>query len=110
LVEKEGSLEVRVAAPGFTADQLKVSVLPESIVVEGNSEEKEEQKDGKIHFCELSHRDLLRRFILPSTIDHDQVYGSLQNGVLKIVARKAADVTPVRVQTEKAQKETTATA
>jgi|ERR1041385_314456 HSP20 family protein len=110
LVEKEGSLEVRVAAPGFAADQLKVSVLPESIVVEGNAEEKQEQKEGKIHFCELSQRDLLRRFILPGRIDPEQVYASLQNGILKIVARKAAAVTPVQVQTEKAPKQQTATA
>ena len=84
--------------------------MPESIVVEGSAEEKQEQKDGKIHFCELSHRDLLRRFILPGRIDPEQVYASLQNGILKIVARKAAAVTPVQVQTEKAPKQQTATA
>jgi HSP20 family molecular chaperone IbpA len=112
LVERKKSLEIDVAVPGFSSDQLKVSALPDCIIVVGKAESKKGRKQGKVHFSELSHKDLLRRFHLPNRIEPDQVHAFLENGVLKIVAKKAAGVTLklVSVPTGKDLKEKSAAA
>jgi HSP20 family molecular chaperone IbpA len=105
LVETDKSIEVRVVAPGFSAEQLKVTILPDTIFVEGKANEEGQRKDGTIHFCELSYRNLLRLFAMPSPIDPNHVYASVENGVLKIVASKVAKFTstPLTVQAEEAE-------
>ncbi len=112
LVEGKKSLEIHVAVPGFSSEQIKVNVLPDCIIVFGKAESKKERKQGKVHFSELSHKDLLRRFNLPIQIEPDQVHASLQDGVLTIVAKKAVGVALklVSAPTGKDVKEKTAAA
>lgn len=101
LVEGEKNFEIHVAAPGFSSDELNVSVLPDCIIVSGKAEAKKERNKGTVHFSELRGKDLLRRFYMPNLIDPDQVHASLQDGILTIIARKAAEVArkPVAVET-----------
>ena len=103
LVEGKKAFEIHVAAPGFTADQFKVDVLPDCIIVSAKVDSKKQEKHSKIHFSEMSHKDMLRRFYLPVKIDPDQVHASLEDGILKIVARKAAEIVrkPVAVRSGK---------
>jgi len=112
LVEGKKSLEIDVEVPGFSSNQLKVSVLPDCIIVFGKAEAKKGRKQGKVHFSELSHKDLLRHFHLPNQIEPDQVHAFLENGVLKIVAKKAAGGTLklVSLPTGKGMKRKTAAA
>jgi HSP20 family protein len=102
MVEKEGSIELRVAAPGFTAGELKIRTTPDSIIIEGKAELHQERSEGKICFSEFSQRELLRRFLMPNQIDPDQVSASLQEGIVTIVANKAAAVLPKPVASEPA--------
>lgn len=94
LREGKKSFEIQVAAPGFSNDQLKVSVLPDGIIVSGKVESKKERKRGTVHFSTMSHKDLLRRFYLPNLIDPNQVHASLRDGILTIVAKKRSAVAP----------------
>jgi HSP20 family protein len=94
LLEGKKNFEIQVAAPGFGSDQLKVSVLPDSIIVSGKAASKKQQKKGTVYFSNLSHKDLLRRFCMPNPIDPDQVHASLRDGILTIVAKKPARVAP----------------
>ena len=112
LVEGKKSFEIHVAVPGFTSEQLEVSVLPDSIIVSGKAESKKERKKGKTRFSGLSHKDLLRRLYLPHQIDFDHVHASLEHGLLRIVAKKAISAAPkpVAVEKEKRAKEKTAAA
>ena len=112
LVEGKKSFEIHVAVPGFTGEQLQVSVLPDSIIVSGKAESKKERKKGKTHYSGLSHKDLLRRLHLPRQIDHDQVHASLEHGLLRIVAKKATAAVskPVAVEKKKRAKEKIAAA
>jgi len=102
LVEEDMSIELRVAAPGFRADQLSVRASPGIIIVEGKADSKQERKEGKICFSELSRRDLLRQFIMPKEIDPEQVSASLQEGIVTIVANKATAVLPKPMASETA--------
>lgn len=110
LVERKKNFEIAIAVPGFTAAQLNIAVLPDSITVLGKAENKKELKHATVYFSELTQRDLLRRFDLPAQIEPAQVHASLEDGVLKIVARKAAELKLVSVPKEKQVKQKTAAA
>lgn len=97
LTETESEYKVEIAAPGIPADKLQVDVLPSCIIVEGAAGEKKEEKKGNVIFSEFKNQKLFRKFELPAKIDAGSVKANLENGVLRIVASKAAAETPKRI-------------
>lgn len=97
--ETETELQLRVAVPGFAAENLEVSVLPEMITVEGTiTEKKEEKKEEKTVFSELNERQLFRQFTLPKPILTDEAKAVLENGYLIVTAHKAkVEPAPTRI-------------
>ncbi|MBY0375430.1 MAG: Hsp20 family protein [Bryobacteraceae bacterium] len=97
--ETETELQLRIAVPGFAAENLEVSILPEMITVEGEiSEKKEEKKEEKTVFSELNERRLFRQFTLPKPIETEDAKAILENGYLNVTARKAkAEPAPTKV-------------
>ena len=84
--EAEGEIHIRVAVPGFSKENLELTVLPNLILVVGSVEKKDEQEH--LHFTEFSSQELMRRFTLPVEIDADAVTAVLTDGILTITARK----------------------
>lgn len=91
LMEREKDFLLTIAIPGVEARDIQISALPDSIVVRAENKRQEEKTEGTVHFSELSERRLFRRFALPANIDVDQVRANLEDGVLKIIAAKAAE-------------------
>jgi len=89
LVEQEGKFEVRMNAPGFDAGDVKVTALPDALIIRAESAHTHDEKDGDVRFCEFGRKSLYRRFDLPETIDVDQVTAELNKGVLHLTACKA---------------------
>jgi HSP20 family protein len=88
LSEDDKEFRVEVATPGLEPNQIRITALPETIVVKGEATRKNEGTERAVHFSEFSRRELLRRFSLPSRIDVDRVSATLDNGILRIVAPK----------------------
>jgi HSP20 family molecular chaperone IbpA len=76
VTETQQDIEIQAALPDVDSRTLEVDVLPDWVAVEGRAEHGEKR--------------LLRRFDLAARIDPDGVTATLEDGVLKIVARKAA--------------------
>jgi len=93
LVEEEEQFNIRIAVPGFEAGQIRVSVLPRAIIVDGESAKTAEQTDQRIWFCEFSDRRLFRRVDLPREVKGYTAKATLTDGVLRIIVRKAAQAT-----------------
>ncbi len=89
LIEHRESFEIRLAVPGFKADQLEVTVLPTSVIVEGRYDTGRTEEDMNVLLSEFVHHDLMRRFELPFAVDTDHAHASLHDGVLKVVIRKS---------------------
>ena len=71
LVEKDKEFALQITAPGFAAADLEITALPDSIVVKGESAQKSEKTEAKVHFSEFSNKQLYRRYALPSAINED---------------------------------------
>ena len=90
LIEKDSQFELRVAAPGMEAGDIEIIALPGSVVVKGHVTRRREKKEGTVHFSEFGDKQLFRYLTLPEPINVNKVSATLEEGVLHIVAQKAA--------------------
>lgn len=89
LVEQDGKFEVRMNAPGFDPGEVKVTALPDALIVRASSSHTHEKNEDNVRFCEFGRKTLFRRFDLPAPIDIDKVTADLNKGVLHLTAAKA---------------------
>lgn len=89
LVEKDSKFEVRINAPGFDPGEVKVTALPDALIVSASSSHTHDSKEGNVRFCEFGQKTLFRRFDLPEPINLDKVTADLDKGVLHLTATKA---------------------
>ena len=89
LIEKDGKFEVRMNAPGFDPGEVKVTALPDALIVRASSSHTHEKNEGNVRFCEFGQKTLFRRFDLPEPINLDKVTADLNKGVLHLTAAKA---------------------
>lgn len=100
LIEDEKQFRLQLAVPGIDPNHLRITALPQSIVVRAETAHRHDKQEGRVHFCEFSERRLLRTFDLHEPIDVDRVSAALDKGMLEITAAKAAKPEhgrPVRV-------------
>ncbi len=90
LIENEKEFRIRVAAPGFKTKEIQITALPSTVFIEAQSEQKEDKVEGKAHISELGSRKLYRRVDVPSAIDVEKTTATLDDGVLELIAAKAA--------------------
>jgi HSP20 family molecular chaperone IbpA len=94
LAERESKYVLSVALPGFESGQISVTATPRELIVHASAktERREEKpKDGsKVLWSEFRSNDVYRRVELSEAIDVERVSASLTNGLLKVVADKAA--------------------
>jgi HSP20 family protein len=98
LVEKEGRFEVRMNAPGFDPGEVKVTALPDALIVNASSRHSHEKNEGNVRFCEFGRKTIFRRFDLPEAINLDKVTADLNKGVLHLTAAKAKQEAAVNVK------------
>ncbi len=98
MAETGEEIRIQAAVPGFCAGSVQVDVLPNSITIEGKSRLVAQEAGAKIRSSEFRQKRLLRQFDLPSRIDPEVITATLEDGVLRIVAKKATIKTPVVAQ------------
>jgi len=85
--EDDKQLVAEVNAPGFTKDDIDVSVHNGILELKGEKHEKEEDKGkGKkrSYMMRESHASFYRRLVLPDYADQDNVDADFKDGVLKV--------------------------
>jgi len=94
LVETDGKFEMQIAVPGFEANDINVSALPDALIVRAENAHHHESTEGDVRFCEFGEKSLFRRFDLPAPIDVNKVTTNLQKGILKVTAAKEETTAP----------------
>ena len=98
LKEDERQFTFQAEVPGFKAEEIKISAEPGRLIVEGDSEQKAEEKSDKVVFSERRANHFCRSFNLPTEIDPAKVTANLKNGVLEITLPKIPTRQPVGVE------------
>jgi HSP20 family molecular chaperone IbpA len=89
MVETDGKFEIKMNAPGYDPDEIKVTALPDAVFVRAASTHSHEGTEGDVRFCEFGQKSLFRRFDFPEAIDLEKVTANLDKGVLNLTAVKA---------------------
>ena len=83
--EDDKQLVTEVQAPGFTKDDIEVSVHNGILAIKGEKHEREEDKGKKrSYMVRESHSSFYRSIALPKHADADNVGADFQDGVLKV--------------------------
>lgn len=92
--EDEAHLYIEAELPGFTREQVDVTL--EGGVLRISAERKAEEKAGDTHVAERYTR-IARSFNVPSTVDNQKVEAKLDNGVLYLTLHKREELKPRRI-------------
>lgn len=86
VIEKDGTLTIRVDLPGLTKDEVKVDVTGDAITVQGErKKEIQEDRDGH-HRLERAYGSFFRAVPLPEGVKPQDVKATFTNGVLEVTA------------------------
>src|SRR3984893_7993900 len=55
LVEEDAEFKIRIAVPGIEPSQIRVSVLPRTVIVDGGSVPAADPREGTVRFSEFSN-------------------------------------------------------
>ncbi len=97
--EVEDKLVVEADLPGFTKDQIDISVEQGVLSIEANRRsEKTEPAKGEAHVIERRYHHLARRFTLPNAYNAEEVEANLKDGVLTVTLPKREEVKPRKIE------------
>jgi HSP20 family protein len=89
MAETKDEYQLQLNLPGYNAKDIKVAALPDAVIVEAESKQTFERREGPVRVWETSERKAFRRIPLPEGVDVDHVSASLDDGLLKVRAAKA---------------------
>ena len=78
-------LEIEMAVPGFSKDEIEVSIENDILHVKAEKSKESEEKDDDYSVKEFSHSSFERKLQLPPIIKQDaKVKATCKNGILKL--------------------------
>ena len=96
--EADGQITLRAEVPGFTANEIKISVEPQRLVISGKSEKTAEVEKEQTLLSEFRSNQFCRELRLPAEVEPDKTTAVLKDGVLELALAKAAESKPVAVE------------
>lgn len=87
LKETGNAFRARIGIPGLQAGDIEVTLLPETIIVQGKSI-KDSAENAQIHFSEFGSGALFRKIAIPAAVHVDSAVVSFEKNLLEISAAK----------------------
>lgn len=87
--ESDDAIIVDTEVPGFTANELQLSLEPRRLTIRGKKQSSSEQKRESVLYSERCSNELLRSVELPVEVNASRASATLQNGILELTAPKA---------------------
>jgi len=101
MYEKDDVVHVELEVPGYTAENLDISITGDVLKVTGKAEVKNEEKQGRRYYMsEISERMFTRTFTLPHEVVTEKVIADFKNGVLKLTLPKSEKALPKTIKIE----------
>jgi HSP20 family protein len=95
--EVDDKLLVEAELPGFTRDQIDVSVEQGVLSIEAQRKT-ETNGNARTHLNERRYTHLARRFSLPNAYDTQHVDAALADGILKLTLTKREESKPRKIE------------
>lgn len=92
VVEKDKEFEIELAAPGLTKKDFNITVENGILTIACEKELEKENKEKNYTRKEYNYTNFSRSFTLPENVKTDKVDAWYENGILRIVLPKEAEV------------------
>ena len=90
---------VKAELPGFSEDDVKISIDKHVLHISGEINENEKEKDGrKFLIRERRHESFERSFSLPDGIDESAISAEFRNGILTVTMPKTPEEKPRSIE------------
>jgi HSP20 family protein len=97
--ESDDAITIDAEVPGFSANELQLSLEPRRLTISGKKQSSSEEKRGKVLYSERCSSELLRSIELPVEVNASRATATLSNGILELTAPKlAAKSTPIQAK------------
>ncbi len=100
VMERDDDVLVRLEAPGLDAEDFKIEVISETLVVRGEKRMERSERRGRYHVTECAYGSFQRNVPLPAQVDVAKAKAKYRNGVLLITLPKTAGERGRRVAVE----------
>lgn len=84
VLQRNGKLVVRADLPGMSKDDVKVEVVDDNLIVEGERKAETEKEEDGVYTSERSYGSFRRCLALPEGAKPDKATAKFKNGVLEI--------------------------
>ncbi len=101
VTERDGKYNVRAELPGLSPDDVRVEVVNDSLVIQGERKVEHEEKDGGVQRTERQYGLFYRSIPLPEGVDLDHANAKFQNGMLEVtipVPQQKENRRPIRIE------------
>jgi HSP20 family protein len=89
VMETEREIRVITEMPGLKRENIEVDVENNVLTIRGEKrEERTEDERGRFHLSERRYGTFTRSFVLPSSVNAEQIQASFEDGVLRIAIPK----------------------
>jgi HSP20 family protein len=98
MYETDNDLVVEASLPGFSPNEVDISVTGNSLTITGEmkSAERREEK-GKYYYHERRYGTLQRNISLPVQVNSDRAQATFQNGILMLTLPKVEEAKPKHI-------------
>lgn len=88
IYENSNNFILKAETPGLSLDDIVLEVDEDTVVLVGMRKKPEDVSDESYHRIERNYGRFVRRFILPATVDENNVVAQLFDGLLTVTIGK----------------------
>ena len=88
VTEFDDSFQIELAAPGLSKKDFSINLEKNRLSIRASKETSDEGKEGKLTRREFNYFNFERSFILPKTVNTNEIKAGYKNGILKITLLK----------------------
>ncbi|WP_437673188.1 Hsp20/alpha crystallin family protein [Sorangium sp. So ce131] len=85
--EREGQILVKADLPGVARDDVRVELLEDALLIEGERRQEHQEQRGGMSYTERSYGTFARTIPVPQGVQPDDVNATFENGVLEIALK-----------------------
>jgi HSP20 family protein len=103
--EDANGIQIAMELPGVEPDDVRLSLENNILTIRGEKKHQTEQKNERVHRFERTYGTFERTFVLPSTVDPEQIEARYENGVLLVTIPKAERAKPREIRVKSSASE-----
>ena len=96
--EEEDRIVLRAELPGVSKDDIDINVENGTITLRGEKKQQKKVDSESAYRMERFYGSFSRSFVLPTTIDPENIKASFSDGVLEVVLPKADEAKPRKIR------------